>query len=67
MKKIALATKVLLIAIFGILGILSLAMFPFLIGHEHTETSIIGYSYFALFIISVSIIYLIVKKEFNRT
>lgn len=65
MKKIFLAGKVLSIALFGILGTLSLVMFPFLIGNEDKETSIIGYSYLGLLLISTSVIYLIIKNEFN--
>jgi uncharacterized membrane protein len=63
MKTLFLAGKVLLIATFGILGMLSLMMFPFLIGDEDTQTSIIGYSYLGLLLISISVIYLIVKNE----
>ena len=65
MKKIFLAGKILLIAIFGILGTLSLMMFPFLIGNNDTETSIIGYSYLGLLLISISVFYLILKNEFK--
>lgn len=62
-KKIFLAGKVILMTIFGILGMLSLMMFPFLIGDKDAETSIIGYSYLGLLLISISVIYLIIKKE----
>ena len=65
MKKIFLVGKVLVITIFGILGMLSLMMFPFLIGDKDAETSIIGYSYLGLLLISISVFYLILKNEFK--
>lgn len=63
MKKIFLAGKIILIAIFGILGVQSIIMFPFLIGNEDAQTSLIGYSYLGLLLISISTIYLVVRKE----
>ena len=66
MKKFFLLAKILLIAIFGILGMLSLMLFPFLIGNKDAEASIIGYSYLGLFLISISVFYLILKNEFKN-
>lgn len=48
MKKLLLISKIVLIAIFGVLGTLSIMMFPFLIGNEDAQTSIVGYSYYQL-------------------
>lgn len=63
MKKMFLTGKVLTITVFGILGMLSLIMFPSLIGDKEVETSIIGYSYLGLLLMSISVIYFIIRKE----
>ena len=42
MKKIIFALKLITIGIMGCLGILSIIMFPALIGSSDSETSIIG-------------------------
>lgn len=63
MRKEALAGKIVLSSVFGILGTLSILMFPFLIGSDDSKTSIIGYSYLGLLIISIFVIFIILKKE----
>ncbi|WP_452224115.1 hypothetical protein [Lacinutrix chionoecetis] len=65
MKNVILAVKVLVLTIFGVLGALSILMFPNLIGHNDPEASLIGYFYLGLLLISVSVFYLILKKEFK--
>ena len=66
MKKIYLAGKVIAMAVFGILGMLSLMMFPFLIGSKDAETSIIGYSYLGLLLVSIFVFHLLVKAELTE-
>ena len=66
MKKIFLIGKVLLIAVFGILGMASLMMFSILIGAKDTETLIVGYYYLGLLLISIFVIYLISKNELKQ-
>ena len=63
MKNIVLISKVFILIVFGILGTLSLFMFPGLIGNPDTETSIIGYSYLGLLLTSFGIFYSILKNE----
>ncbi|CAL2056587.1 hypothetical protein [Tenacibaculum sp. 190524A05c] len=66
MKKVYLGVKIISLAVFGILGMLSLLMFPFLIGESDTETSILGFYYLAIFLISFSVLYFIVKNELKK-
>jgi hypothetical protein len=63
MKKILYAGKLMAIAILGILGIQSIMMFPFLIGNEDSEASIIGYSYLGILLFSTTSIYFMVRNE----
>lgn len=67
MKKIFLTIKIILIVIFGISGTLSIIMFPLLIGNNDTETAIIGYYYLGLLLMSISVVYLIIKNELKQT
>ena len=66
MKKILLIGKVLLLAVFGVLGWYSLLMFSILIGAIDTETLILGYSYLGLLLISIFVIFLISKNELKQ-
>ncbi len=63
MNRIVLFGKIILATTFGVLGTLSILLFPFLISSDDNKTSILGYSYLGLLVISVFIIYLIIKKE----
>ncbi|SFU75863.1 hypothetical protein SAMN05216480_1215 [Pustulibacterium marinum] len=63
MKKKYLAVKSLTIAVFGVLGMFSLLMFPFLVGENDAETSLIGYGYVGLLFTSITVIYLMVRKD----
>ena len=66
MKKILLIGKVLLLAVFGVLGCYSLLMFSILIGVKDTETLILRYSYLGLLLISIFVIFLISKNELKQ-
>ncbi|SNR14691.1 hypothetical protein [Tenacibaculum jejuense] len=63
MKKVILATKVILLAIFGIIAALSLLMFPTLIGDNDPKTATLGYSYLGLLLISATLFYFIIRRE----
>ena len=63
MKKIILAGKILSITFLVCLGILSLLMFPFLIGDDDRASSIIGYSYFGLLLLSSLAVYFIIRND----
>ncbi|WP_299673408.1 hypothetical protein [uncultured Tenacibaculum sp.] len=65
MKKVYITIKVILLAVFGILGGLSLIMFPLLIGAKDSQTSMIGFTYLALLLISISVIFFTIKKDLN--
>jgi len=62
MNKLVLPIKAFTLGLFGIFATLSLMHFPFLIGSSNSNDSIIGYSYLALLLISISVIYKIAKK-----
>ena len=66
MRKIYLVGKILAVVVFGILGSLSLMMFPLLIGSVDSETSILGYSYLGILLISISVYYFIISNELKR-
>ena len=63
MKKLLFIGKLVLIVVFGLLAGLSVMMFPALIGSEDVETATIGYGYLVCLVVSLGIVYGLVRKD----
>lgn len=65
-KKIHLAVKIMIVALFGILGSFSIIMAPILITAHDIQTATIGYFYLGISILSILVIYAAIKNEFSN-
>lgn len=65
-KKIHLAIKIMIVALFGILGSFSIIMAPILITAYDIQTATIGYFYLGISILSILVIYATIKNEFSN-
>jgi hypothetical protein len=66
MKTLLITCKALALTLLGLLGCFSMMLFPFLIGSNDSQTAIIGYSYLGVLLLSIALMYLLVKKELKQ-